>query len=225
MLKQGFEWDTCQMPINVMDAHYRSFQNEVLPELNRRGIGCIGMKSLGGDGQMIEAGLTPQQARGYALSLPISTLVCGIESMDNLRQDLEIARNLTPMSEVEMNALREQVQTKRLTAGTSGSKALSITMRRRTATSMVFRQSEPSARGDRRESAKPVHDAEDGSVVTASGRPPPSAKIHSRSRRSGKESGNPEKRVCRESRRSPVGANPTRPIGRSAGSNQSGARR
>jgi len=110
MLKQDFEWDTCQMPINVMDAHYRSFQNEVLPELNRRGIGCIGMKSLGGDGQMIEAGLTPQQARGYALSLPISTLVCGIESMDNLRQDLEIARNLTPMSEMEMNALREQVQ-------------------------------------------------------------------------------------------------------------------
>lgn len=71
MLKQNFEWDICQMPVNVMDAHYRSFQNDVLPELNRRGIGCIGMKSLGGDGQMIEAGLTPQQACGYALSLPI----------------------------------------------------------------------------------------------------------------------------------------------------------
>ena len=110
MLKQDFEWDTCQMPINVMDAHYRSFQNEVLPELNRRGIGCIGMKSLGGDGQMIEAGLTPQQARGYALSLPISTLVCGIESMDNLRQDLAIARNLMPLSAAQMNALRKQVE-------------------------------------------------------------------------------------------------------------------
>ena len=69
MLKQAFEWDTCQMPVNVMDAHYRSFQNEVLPELTRRGIGCIGMKSLGGDGQMIGTGLTPEQARGYALSL------------------------------------------------------------------------------------------------------------------------------------------------------------
>ncbi len=110
MLEQDFEWDTCQMPINVMDAHYRSFQNEVLPELNRRGIGCIGMKSLGGDGQMIEAGLTPQQARGYAMSLPISTLVCGIESMDNLQQDLDIARNVGPFSETEMNALREQVK-------------------------------------------------------------------------------------------------------------------
>ncbi|MCH2211067.1 MAG: aldo/keto reductase [Fuerstiella sp.] len=108
MLKQNFEWDTCQMPVNVMDAHYRSFQHEVLPELNRRGIGCIGMKSLGGDGQMISAGLTPQQARGYALSLPISTLVCGIESIDNLQQDLHIAQNLIPMSQEEMTVIRDQ---------------------------------------------------------------------------------------------------------------------
>jgi predicted aldo/keto reductase-like oxidoreductase len=110
MLEQEVDWDTCQMPTNVMDAHYRSFQHQVLPELNRRGIGCIGMKSLGGDGQLIKAGLTPQQARGYALSLPISTLVCGIESLDNLRQDLEIARHWRPMSEAEMRALCEQVR-------------------------------------------------------------------------------------------------------------------
>lgn len=110
MLEQDFDWDTCQMPVNVMDWHYRSFQNEVLPELNRRNIGCIGMKSLGGDGQMIEAGLTAQQARGYALSLPISTLVCGMESLENLRQDLDIARNHTPMSAAEMQSLREQVR-------------------------------------------------------------------------------------------------------------------
>ena len=110
MLEQDFEWDTCQMPINVMDAHYRSFQREVLPELNRRGIGCIGMKSLGGDGQMISAGLTPQQARGYALSLPISTLVCGVESLENLRQDLDVARNFETMQKSEMETLREQVK-------------------------------------------------------------------------------------------------------------------
>lgn len=111
MLAQDFPWDTCQMPVNVMDAHYRSFQYGVLPELNKRGIGCIGMKSLGGDGQMIEAGLTPEQARGYALSLPISTLVCGIESPENLNQDLAIARQWQPMSEEEMESLREQVKT------------------------------------------------------------------------------------------------------------------
>lgn len=109
MLEQGFDWDTCQMPVNAMDAHYRSFQHQVLPELARRGIGCIGMKSLGGDGQMIAAGLTAAQARGYALSLPISTLVCGIETPENLRQDLEIARNFVPMSETEMQTLRDQV--------------------------------------------------------------------------------------------------------------------
>ncbi len=110
MLQQDFEWDTCQMPINVMDAHYRSFQKQVLPELNRRGIGCIGMKSLGGDGQMIEAGLTAEQARRYALTLPISTLICGIESIDNLQQDVEIARQFSPYSEADMEALRAQVR-------------------------------------------------------------------------------------------------------------------
>ena len=65
MLEQDFPWDTCQLPINVLDAHYRSFQREVLPQLARRGIGVIGMKSLGGDGQLVKnAGLTPQQCRG-----------------------------------------------------------------------------------------------------------------------------------------------------------------
>jgi uncharacterized protein len=106
MLDQDFDWDTCQMPINVLDAHYRSFQNEILPELNRRGIGVIGMKSLGGRGQLIdELGLTAEQCRRYALSLPISTLICGIQSLENLEQDVEIARNFIPMSGVEQQEL------------------------------------------------------------------------------------------------------------------------
>jgi predicted aldo/keto reductase-like oxidoreductase len=106
MLDQEFAWDTCQMPINVLDAHYRSFQNEILPELNRRGIGAIGMKSLGGRGQLItELGLTAEQCRRYALSLPISTLVCGIQSLENLQQDVEIARTFTPISEAQQQGL------------------------------------------------------------------------------------------------------------------------
>ena len=97
MLAQDFDWDTCQLPVNVLDAHYRSFQNEVLPDLARRGIGAIGMKSLGGGGQLItELGLTAEQCRRYALSLPISTLVCGIASLENLEQDLHIARSSNP---------------------------------------------------------------------------------------------------------------------------------
>lgn len=110
MLAQEFDWDTCQMPINAADAHYRSFQKEVLPELNRRGIGCIGMKSLGGNGKMVtELGLTAQQARRFSLSLPISTLVCGITSMEDLAQDVEIARSFAPMSEEEKTELLSSI--------------------------------------------------------------------------------------------------------------------
>ncbi|HAY83194.1 MAG TPA: aldo/keto reductase [Planctomycetaceae bacterium] len=111
MLQQGFDWDTCQMPTTVVDAHYRSFQKEVLPLLNERGIGVIGMKSLGGDAQLVtDAGLTAQQCRNYALSLPISTLVCGIESQANLEQDLEIARNFQPLASEVRAQLLEQVR-------------------------------------------------------------------------------------------------------------------
>lgn len=110
MLAQEFPWDTCQMPINVLDAHYRSFQREVLPALNRRNIGVIGMKSLGGAGQIVtELGLSAEQCRRYALSLPISTLVCGILSPQNLEQDLAIARNFCPMPEQEREQLLAQV--------------------------------------------------------------------------------------------------------------------
>jgi uncharacterized protein len=106
MLAQDFEWDTCQMPINVVDAHYRSFQQEILPELVSRGIGPIGMKSLGGSGQLItQLGLTAQQCRRYALTLPISTLICGIQSMENLEQDVAIARNFEPIPEAEQQDL------------------------------------------------------------------------------------------------------------------------
>ncbi len=110
MLDQDFDWDTCQLPINVMDAHYRSFQKEILPELNRRNIGAIGMKSLAGRGQPItELGLTAEQCRRYSLSLPISTLVCGIESPENLQQDVNMAQSFTPMPEAEQVKLLDNV--------------------------------------------------------------------------------------------------------------------
>ena len=111
MLARDFEWDACQLPITVMDAHYRSFQAETLPELNRRGIASIGMKSLGGLGQFVtEAGLTPAECRRYSLSLPISTLVVGIDSMERLRQELEIARGFEPMTDAEKEELLRRVR-------------------------------------------------------------------------------------------------------------------
>lgn len=110
MLAYDFAWDTCQFPVNVPDAHYRSFQTEFLPEVNRRQIGVIAMKSLGGAGQMVtKLGLTAQQCRRYTLSQPVSTLVCGIESLENLQQDLEIARAFTPMAQEEQDQLRAAV--------------------------------------------------------------------------------------------------------------------
>ncbi|MEZ4864810.1 MAG: aldo/keto reductase [Caldilineaceae bacterium] len=110
MLAHDFAWDTCQFPVNIPDAHYRSFQAEFLPEVNRRQIGVIAMKSLGGAGQMITSlGLTAQQCRRYTLSQQVSTLVCGIESMANLQQDVEIARTFTQMSPEEQAQLRSAV--------------------------------------------------------------------------------------------------------------------
>ncbi|RLT42715.1 MAG: aldo/keto reductase [Chloroflexi bacterium] len=111
MLDMDFAWDTCQMPVNVPDAHYRSFQNQILPQLVERGIGTIGMKSLGGAGQMITGlGLTADQCRHYALSQPISTLVCGIQSVENLQQDIAIGRSFESLSEAEQARLREIVR-------------------------------------------------------------------------------------------------------------------
>jgi len=111
MLSMGFDWDTCQLPINVVDYHFRSFQRLVLPLLLERKMGVIGMKSLGGDAQLVhDAGLTPQQCRRYALSQPISTLVAGIESEENLDQDLAIVDSFVPLAEQEQQELREQVR-------------------------------------------------------------------------------------------------------------------
>ena len=111
MLDQDFDWDTCQMPINIMDAHFRSFQHDVLPELNRRGIAALGMKSLGGAAQFINnAGLSVEQCRRYALSLPISTLISGLVSLDELQQAIALARNFTPLTEGEKAELLEQVR-------------------------------------------------------------------------------------------------------------------
>ena len=110
MLSQNFPWDTVQMPITVMDPGYRSFIREILPLLNERDIGCIGMKSLGGEGQFVKhAKLTPQDCRRFALSQPISTLVTGMESLENVAQDVAIASNFVPMSESDQQTLLESV--------------------------------------------------------------------------------------------------------------------
>lgn len=102
------DWNTCQMPINVCDHHYRSFRHELLPEVNARGMGAIGMKSMGGGnlalgGQIVaNRVVTPQEALRYSLSQPIASLVVGIDSHEVLKQDVAVARDFQPMSDEEL---------------------------------------------------------------------------------------------------------------------------
>jgi predicted aldo/keto reductase-like oxidoreductase len=110
MLAKDFEWDTLQMPTNLLDYHYRSFTKEILPILVERGIGTIGMKSLGGTGtRILKTGISAQEAISYALSLPIHTLVSGMDSLEVLAQNLEIVRDWRPLTDEEQNQLLERI--------------------------------------------------------------------------------------------------------------------
>jgi uncharacterized protein len=105
MLSFDFPFDACLLPLNGFDAAFRSFQTRVLPELARRNIAAIGMKSLGGDGRVIKKGVaTVADALRYAMSLPVCTTVSGIDSMKVLRQNLKIARAFQPMNARERAA-------------------------------------------------------------------------------------------------------------------------
>ena len=114
-------WDAVLMPVNVCDWHYRSFTHQVLPKLNEANIGALAMKSLGG-GQdhkgrlVVEKVCTAEEARRFALSQPISCLICGIDSMEVLKQDVGIARSFKPMTDAE----REQLLAKVKSVATDG---------------------------------------------------------------------------------------------------------
>lgn len=110
MLQHDFPFDTCQMPLNVFDGTYRSFEQEVLPVLIRRGVAPLAMKTLSGNGEPIKQGLvTVEEALRYVLSLPVASVVSGIDSREVLRQNLDILRRFTPMTLAEMEALRTRV--------------------------------------------------------------------------------------------------------------------
>jgi aryl-alcohol dehydrogenase-like predicted oxidoreductase len=101
----GFEFDAVQMPLNVMDAHYRSFEQHVLPELVRRNIGVVGMKPMG-NGIILQSGAaSPVECLRYALSLPTSVVVTGMESMALLDQAYDVVRAFEPMPPDEVAAL------------------------------------------------------------------------------------------------------------------------
>ncbi len=114
MLSKPFEWDTCQMPINVMDAQYRSFLKDVLPACHERGIGVLGMKGFGGgypEGALSRLGLDPIECYRFALSQPVATQVMGVLNEDQLRQNVKAARDFKPMSQQEQQDLLDRVKT------------------------------------------------------------------------------------------------------------------
>ncbi len=105
MLDRNFEWDSAQMPINLYDAHYRSFQQLVVPRCRDKNISVIGMKALASGRLPDQLKLPAATCRRFALSLPITSLVCGIQSQADLRQDLAMARSFQPISAEETKQL------------------------------------------------------------------------------------------------------------------------
>jgi aryl-alcohol dehydrogenase-like predicted oxidoreductase len=101
----NFHFDACQMPLNVMDAHFRSFGHAVVPRLVREGIGVLGMKPMG-DGNVLKSGtVKPIECLHYALSLPTSVVINGCESMERLDQAFEAARTFKPLTQEQVAAL------------------------------------------------------------------------------------------------------------------------
>jgi predicted aldo/keto reductase-like oxidoreductase len=101
----GFVFDAVQMPLNVMDAHYKSFAKKVVPVLVQHGIGVLGMKSMG-DGFVLKSNaVTPIECLHYAMNLPTSVVITGCDSLQILEQALEAARTFKPLTEEQLSAL------------------------------------------------------------------------------------------------------------------------
>ena len=112
MLAHDFPFDTVQMPLNALDATFRSFEQQVLPEATKRGVAVLGMKSLGGSGEIVVNGaVTPEEGLRYAMSLPVATTISGMDSLAVLEQNLKIALGFQPLGKEKMASLREQVRT------------------------------------------------------------------------------------------------------------------
>jgi aryl-alcohol dehydrogenase-like predicted oxidoreductase len=106
--RHGFRFDSVQMPLNVMDAHYRSFEKEVLPELVKNKIGVLGMKSMANGILLRSKTVEPIECLHYALNLPTSVVITGIDSMEILNQAFEAVRTFRRMSQDEVKSLLEK---------------------------------------------------------------------------------------------------------------------
>ncbi len=103
--QHNFKFDTAQMPLNVMDAHYRSFAKLVVPELVKRRIGILGMKSVANGILLRSNTVTPIECLHYALNLPTSVVITGMDSLEILNQAFEAVRTFQPMTDEQVQAL------------------------------------------------------------------------------------------------------------------------
>jgi aryl-alcohol dehydrogenase-like predicted oxidoreductase len=109
MLSYKYPFDSCQLPLNGFDATFRSFEQLVLPELMKQGIAVLGMKSFGAGEAVKRRAVTPTDALRYAMSLPVTTTISGMDSMRVLRQNLKIAQGFRPMTESQMQSYRKKL--------------------------------------------------------------------------------------------------------------------
>jgi aryl-alcohol dehydrogenase-like predicted oxidoreductase len=110
MLSKPYDWETVQMPLNVFDPHYRSFQKQVLPVLVERNIGVIGMKPLASGTVIRSKVVTPIEALHYALNLPTSTVVTGCDTMEILEQAILAVTTFKPLTAGEVASIEERTR-------------------------------------------------------------------------------------------------------------------
>jgi aryl-alcohol dehydrogenase-like predicted oxidoreductase len=103
--QQGFKFDAVQLPLNVMDAHYQSFAKLVVPELVKQNIGILGMKSMANGILLRSNTVTPIECLHYALNLPTSVVITGIDSMEILDQAFEAVQTFQPMNDEQVRSL------------------------------------------------------------------------------------------------------------------------
>ena len=108
--KRNFTFDTVQLPLNVMDAHFESFEKKVLPRLVKEKIGVLGMKSMGDAIILDSKAVTARDCLRYTMSLPVSTVVTGCDSIDILNQAIDLSQDFQPLSEGEVIKLLETTE-------------------------------------------------------------------------------------------------------------------
>jgi aryl-alcohol dehydrogenase-like predicted oxidoreductase len=109
--KHNFHFDTVQMPINVMDAHFRSFTKEVMPVALKQGIGILAMKTFGDPYILKSNTVQPIEALHYGLTQPVSVVITGIDNTQTLDQAIEATRTFKPLDQAQINSLLARTAT------------------------------------------------------------------------------------------------------------------